>query len=596
MIACIYCRVSKKRKGGPETSDSVERQEELGHTFAVERGWTVRHVFKDDGISGAEFGSKRPGLAAMLAAAERGAFRVLIVSEQKSIGREAVETSMTIKRLARLGVEVFEYGDGQSLTPRNAMEKAMSSLRAFGDEVHREDTSKRNHEAAARDHARGHVVGGRAFGYENYNVYPPGADPVTSKRTHVARRIDPNEASVVVRIFELFAEGFGLKRIAKCLTAEGAPAPKPFVRKATLGLPPVGAWVPSTVRGVLRREDYKGQYVWNRTRKRDTDGAVNQRPRPEREWQRTPMPEWRIVSDELWDAVAARCKEIEQRAVRFSNGRLAGRPPRAAITNLLAGIATCGVCGGGLVVETYRQKHGLRAPHYVCARRRANGACTNSLRLAVAEMNEAVLQRIEAHALTPQAVEQVILFSEREDVADQQTMLARERKDIEKKIERLVVAVETAGDVTSLAAKLREHEARRRAIDAKVASLRPVPRLPRTVIEARLEEWRRLIRGSVTQGRTVLDRVLAGRIVFTPRVHPLTGEIDGYDFVAPTRFDRLFSGIATERPAFLPASREGAENIGAEDTDDADYGRVLERALNRAKVASPPGFEPGFWP
>ena len=84
---------------------------------------------------------------------------------------------------------------------------------------------------------------------------------------------------------------------------------------------------------------------------------------------------------------------------------------------------------------------------------------------------------------------------------------------MEKRIARLVVAVETAGDVESLAAKLRELEARRRAIDVEVASLRPVPRLPRVVIETRLEEWRRLIRGTVTQGRMVLDRVLAGRIV-----------------------------------------------------------------------------------
>lgn len=41
----------------------------------------------------------------------------------------------------------------------------MSSMRALGDEFHREDTSKRNHEKAAHAHAQGHVVGGRVFGY-----------------------------------------------------------------------------------------------------------------------------------------------------------------------------------------------------------------------------------------------------------------------------------------------------------------------------------------------------------------------------------------------------------------------------------------------
>lgn len=88
---------------------------------------------------------------------------------------------------------------------------------------------------------------------------------------------------------------------------------------------------------------------------------------------------------------------------------------------------------------------------------------------------------------------------------------------------------------------------------------------------ARLAEWRRLLRASTTQGRAVLQRVLRGRIVFTP-----SGK--GYTFQAPTRFDKLFGGIAAPRPAFIERSNRGAEHIGLEDMFDADYGRLLERA------------------
>jgi hypothetical protein len=45
--------------------------------------------------------------------------------------------------------------------------------------------------------------------------------------------------------------------------------------------------------------------------------------------------------------------------------------------------------------------------------------------------------------------------------------LAREGKDVEKRIARLVAAIETGGDVPSLIAKLRELEARRHAISAR---------------------------------------------------------------------------------------------------------------------------------
>jgi len=34
----------------------------------------------------------------------------------------------------------------------------------------------------------------------------------------------------------------------------------------------------------------------------------------------------------------------------------------------------------------------------------------------------------------------------------------------------------------------------------------------------------------------------------TPHLYPLSGEPDGYDFEGPTRFDRLFTGNAVERP------------------------------------------------
>ena len=84
----------------------------------------------------------------------------------------------------------------------------------------------------------------------------------------------------------------------------------------------------------------------------------------------------------------------------FESGRISGRPPLGEARNLLAGLATCAVCGGGLVVETSSRKRG-RVKEYVCHRRRKNGSCSNVLRVSADVMNEAVLQAIEEHALTP---------------------------------------------------------------------------------------------------------------------------------------------------------------------------------------------------
>jgi DNA invertase Pin-like site-specific DNA recombinase len=583
MIAAIYARKSTDQNVSTEAK-SVTRQVEQAKAFAARKGWTVSdaHVYVDDGISGTEF-KKRPAFMLMMSALTPTApFRRLIVSEQKSIGREMAETGFVIKQLAQAGVEIFEYVHGQSLTPRSPTAKLLSSVQGFADEDHAVKTSERVIEAHTRLFEMGRVVGGRIFGYDNKHVYDGVDASGNPRRSHTERVVNEAEAAVVRRIFALYDAGEGLKRIAMQLNSEGATCPKKFVRKDPTKVQPVEGWAPGTIRAILRREIYGGVVVWNKSRKRDDFRQVNQRPRPESEWLRQDAPHLRIIDNALWRRVESRRREGETLAARMAGGRLSGRPPKTATQNLLAGLATCGLCGGSLTVETSPAKRG-RVPEYICYRHRANGSCTNTLRMPVVELNEAVLQAIEAHALTPEAIEQVIHLSERDDVTELQEKLARERKTIEKRIARLIEAIEAAGDVTSLTDKLRELEARRKAIDIEVRTLRPVPRLAPPVIENRLAEWRRLLRGSTTQGRTVLQRILRGRLTFTPRA-----DGRGYDFMGPTRFDKLFTGVTCPpAPAWLaPGDRRGLEDTTPEDTFDGDYGRVLDRAYEKSVKAS----------
>jgi hypothetical protein len=82
----------------------------------------------------------------------------------------------------------------------------------------------------------------------------------------------------------------------------------------------------------------------------------------------------------------------------------------------------------------------------------------------------------------------------------------------------------------------------------------------------------------------ILDRVLAGRILFTP-----TADGSGYIFEAPTSYDKLFSGIATPRPSFIDGDA-GTEDISVADTPEADYGRLVERAVRN--VVNERGWRP----
>ena len=127
MIAAIYACKSTAQPGVADESKLVSRQIENARAFAARKGWIVgdAYVFVDDGISGAEF-KRRPGFMRLMTAVKTSApFQILIVSEQKSLGREAFETNYTIKQLAQAGVEVIEYVQGHSLTLQNWMDKAI---------------------------------------------------------------------------------------------------------------------------------------------------------------------------------------------------------------------------------------------------------------------------------------------------------------------------------------------------------------------------------------------------------------------------------------------------------------------------------------
>lgn len=590
--AAIYARRSKDQNVAEEAK-SVTRQVDHARAFAIGRGWAVQdqHVYIDDGISGAEF-ERRDGLQRMLAHARE--FDILIVSEQKSLGRESFETNFTIKQLDEAGVKVVEYVHGRTLTPSGWVDKVTSAVLSAADEGHREQTRERTKESHVDKFNRGHVVGGRVFGYKNVHVYNGVDIHGNPRRSHVDREIDEAEAAVVRRIFELFASGSGLKAIAKQLTIDGAPSPKPFVRQDARYVQPIRGWAPATVRGILSRDLYRGQAVWNKSQKRTAWGKVDQKRRPESEWMTVAVPHLRIVSEDLWKRVEGRRADTAGQMLRFASGRISGRPPKHGARNLLAGLATCATCGGGLVVETSSRKRG-RAVEYVCYRHvRSSVNCANGQRIAVETVNEAVLAAIEEHVLTPEAIEQVVRLTERDDLREKHDALEREAKDVAKRIARLVDALETGGDATSITRRLRELEARKVDLAQQQAGLRPLPRLHPAVLEDRLAEWRRLLRQSMPQGRAVLQRVLQGRITFTPQP---TG---GYLFEAPTRFDKLFSGIAAPVPAYIPIGMQGTEHITAADTFDADYARLLARVQRvgvpdgiRTRVSALKGPRPG---
>jgi site-specific DNA recombinase len=532
MIAAIYARKSQDQPGVAADAKSVARQVERATAYATRKGWTVAptHVYVDDGISGAEF-VKRPGFVRLMTALKpRPPFTVLVMMDEDRLGREQIETAWALKQLIVAGVRVFSYLQDRERTLDSPTEKLLLSVSTFADEMEREKTRQRTTDALRRKAEAGHVTGGIVFGYTNVRV-----------DGHVERVIDPAEAAVVRRIFALAARGVGKRRIALTLNAEAALAPTP----RRTGRP--RAWSASTVDAILSRPSYRGEAVWNRSKKRDAWGGRKPQRRPAAEWVSREVPALRIIDDALWRAVEARRADTRSAYVRATGGKLHGRPATGIESKyLLTGFTLCGQCGGSLVVMS-RPSGDRRRFAYRCqyAYHRGPSVCANRRLLPMVETDQAVLRELEATLLTPRAVEAIVgeVIARMRPVADtavpRRAALRADLAVIEAEIVHLTAAIAKAPDLGSLLDALRAKEQRRAAIQAELAALDGLGRVRRLdpaalmpMILAKLGDFSGLMDRRVEQARQILRSLLQGRIRFTPQADGTT-EFVGHGSLAP---------------------------------------------------------------
>jgi DNA invertase Pin-like site-specific DNA recombinase len=285
MIAAVYARKSTEQTGVVDEQKSVTRQIQHARAYASSKGWNIadQHVYVDDGISGAEF-ANRPGfLRLMNSLKPRPAFDVLIMSEESRLGREAIETAYALKQIITSGVRVFFYLENRERRLESPTDKILLSLTTYADELEREKARQRVTDAMHRKARAGHVTGGRVFGYDNVEILSAPDEHGRRRRERVERRINQAEAAIVRRVFDLCAAGNGYTGIAKLLNADRVPCPRPQQGR------PAG-WAPSTVNDLLHRTLYRGEVIWNRTRKRDQWGQRRHQERPETEWMRRTSP------------------------------------------------------------------------------------------------------------------------------------------------------------------------------------------------------------------------------------------------------------------------------------------------------------------
>jgi site-specific DNA recombinase len=223
----------------------------------------------------------------------------------------------------------------------------------------------------------------------------------------VRREIESAQAQAVRDIFDWYATGYSPRWIADEINRLRVPSPgASWQRQTRRG---DGIWLASAIAGDVRKaigilynDLYRGVNVWNRSRwirDPETHRRVRQQ-RPESEWVVQPVPDLRIVSDELWDRVKARQADVREKSAKIREALHRSARPGRDPKYLRSGLLKCGLCGANFVIGDQR--------HYVCASHVNGGqhACGNHLRVARVIAESRILAGIKAELLAPEYLEE----------------------------------------------------------------------------------------------------------------------------------------------------------------------------------------------
>jgi site-specific DNA recombinase len=534
----MRCAIYGRRSTEEHQEASLDVQIGEAKRYIAAKGWTLVDgcTYIDDAVSRAEF-KRRPGLIALLNAAEAKTFDVIVVRDETRLGGDTYRLGLLVQSILDAGVRLFYFFSGEEVTLNNAVDKVLLAVRSFASELEREKVSQRTREHLEIKARSGLNVGGRVFGYDNREVRQG------DRRVRVEYAINGEQAEIVRELWRRhWIDGDGVRQLAKDLNARHVPPPRAG-RRGT------GSWSPSVVWSIVHSERYLGTLVWGRHRKLYRAGTKIRELRPESECLHVDVPELRIVPDDV-EVVMRDCRSRKARDGTHARPP-AGRHPRY----LLSQLARCGCCGGP--IQANNGKDGRRLIKvYVCGyhRTRGDAVCTNTTRRPVAEVDEKLLEVVKTQLLREEVVAEA-LRQIRQRLRERSKSAVHEAPGMEKEAGRLKVEIDRlANAIASTTAKpealvqgVVEREQRLAMIESRLATIRTAPavldlEVRRMEQEAgrRIQEIGRLFEQNAEQARKGLAQLLAGPLTFMPV------EVDGlprYEISGRFSFDALFPNV-----------------------------------------------------
>jgi len=415
-LAWIYVRVSSEEQG---KGYSLESQESRCRDYAAQRGYTVVGVAQDLHTGEA---LDRQGLGGIFDAAATQPFDVLVVYDMDRFSRGGpAHCAILEAQLERHGVTIeFVLGNYNGDSPEAVLSKYIKQSISWYENQQRRERVTRGRLTAAK-HGRV-LTGFRApYGYR----YADG-------QLH----IDPEEATVVRRIFDAVLEGSSARRIAEMLSADRIPTradknPRFSKRNAT------GIWHYSSVQKILRNMVYSGIWHYNKRKFTKVDGKPVAAPRRPDEWIAVIVPP--LIDQETFDRAQAQLDRNRSQAKRNTKQAY-----------LLQFLVVC-ACGSRCGCETDARRN-MR--FYTCPNRRRKAydlPCPVRFMIKADTLEASVWRLVTETLLDPAylqswlATQHGVAADHRRRHAERQAAIADSLKDVERKLGALLDLALTDG-------------------------------------------------------------------------------------------------------------------------------------------------------
>ncbi len=171
----------RSEKEGQEFSIDTQREGALRFAEGLRRRespvlWEGVHDYVDDGIAGDDFAG-RVALRKLLA--EVGPGDVVVCRDHFRLGRDAIDSAVTVRELVRdRRARLFYYSSGQEVAFQTAIDAAMTFIQGVGAQMELEAIRSRTREALRQRVRAGRIAGGTLLRVQERAQVGPERPPV----------------------------------------------------------------------------------------------------------------------------------------------------------------------------------------------------------------------------------------------------------------------------------------------------------------------------------------------------------------------------------------------------------------------------------